>query len=78
MKRLYTVLLLYPVENDAPETYLAHVPATDACHAEHLARVEAVVANGFNPDMTEDFRCLLVVAGYQDDLRGNLGPDAGA
>lgn len=67
----FTVLLLYPdyiAENYGEDTYLAHVRATDALTACHVAQLQAHVANEVESESLDDYRVQLCIAGHHEAL----------
>jgi hypothetical protein len=70
MTQPYTVLVLrpdYESKNYGQDTFLAHVDAYDAAHAQRLAQKEAADADeSTEPD---DYHVLLVIEGHHYDRR---------
>lgn len=70
----YTMLLLrpdYEADNYGQDTYLAHVEATDPCHAAEVAQAEAMKVDGHTEeDETDpgDYFVLFTADGHIDDL----------
>lgn len=72
-KRKYTVLLSRPdyIANDRADTYMAHVTASNAKQAEHLARLDVCredypeVIN--TPEMEEKFQTEILEGGITPD-----------